>query len=80
MKYCQLTLHDGKKLSLRIIREGKVFIRGYQVNREGDDFKVGKADRTIAVVAYDAIAKRVDMEPSLKYGWLVPLGDGRKGL
>jgi len=80
MKYVRLTLTDGKSIFLRITREGKVFLRGYQVNREGDDFKVGKADRTIRIVSYDAISKRVDMEMSLKYGWLVPLGDARKGL
>jgi hypothetical protein len=77
-RYALVTLNNGKRIYLRIVKDG-AYLRGIRVGRDGDEIITNSATH-LYILSRDDIRRRVDMEMSLKYGYLVKQGEARKGL
>ena len=74
--YVKIFLRAGvtpmrRPFMIRVIGRSNAFIRGYEVNDEGDEISRGKATRILHVIHVDAIRKIKTLSMSRKYGGLM---------
>ncbi len=77
IRYLKITLDDGTRFILRVTSETKLFIRGIEVNAEGDEIVPPGAHQRLRIVDRGRIAKTVPMRMNPKYATLevVPRGE-----
>src|SRR5262245_21363523 len=79
MRYVQLTLTDGKRMLLRVIRESPLGISGFEVNTDGDEVRgTGGYHRKLHLIARSFIKKAVEMRMNPKYATLEVVHATRK--
>lgn len=76
-RYERVRFTDGdhgpvRSVILRIEREGDLFLRGVEVNREGDEVSGPGWDRRVHLIDRTCIRTRRRLVMDNHYGWLVP--------
>jgi len=70
VRYLKITLDDGARFILRVTHESPRFIRGVEVNAEGDEVVPPGADQRIRIIDRGRIAKTIELRMSKKYATL----------
>jgi hypothetical protein len=70
--YLKITLDDGRRFLLRVVRETPLFVRGIEVNAEGDEVVPPGAHQLLHIIDRGRIAKIVQMRMNPKYATLEP--------
>jgi hypothetical protein len=78
IRYLKITLDDGRRLILRVTRETPLFVRGVEVNAEGDEVVPSGAHQRLHIIDRGRIAKTVKMRMNPKYATLEPAPQSTK--
>jgi len=70
IRYLKVTLDDGTRFILRVTSDSVLFIRGVEVNAEGDEVEPPGAHRRLRIVDRGRVAKTVEMRMNPKYATL----------
>jgi hypothetical protein len=70
MRYLKITLDDGTRFILRVTGESRLFVRGIEVNAEGDEIVPPGAHQRLRIVDRGRIAKTVEMRMNPTYATL----------
>jgi len=70
IRYLKITLDDGARFILRVTKETPIFVRGIEVNAEGDEVVPPGAHQRLRIVDRGRIKKTVEMRMNHKYATL----------
>lgn len=70
IRYLKITLDDGTRFILRVTSESPIFVRGIEVNAEGDEVVPPGAHQRLRIIDRGLIAKTVEMRMNPKYAAL----------
>jgi hypothetical protein len=72
IRYRKITLDDGTRFILRVTSESRLFVRGIEVNAEGDEVVPPGAHQRLRIIDRGRITKTVEMRMNPKYATLEP--------
>lgn len=78
-RYLKITLDDGTRFILRVIRETPAFVRGVEVNAEGDEVVPPGAHQRLRIIDRGRIARSTPMRMNPKYATLEVAPRGEAG-
>jgi hypothetical protein len=70
IRYLKITLDDGTRFILRVTGESAIFIRGIEVNAEGDEVVPPGAHQRLRLIDRGRIARTVEMRMNPTYATL----------
>lgn len=70
IRYLRITLDDGARFILRVTKESPLFVRGIEVNAEGDEVVPPGAHQRLRIVDRGRIAKIVELRMNPRYAIL----------
>ena len=70
IRYLKITLDDKTRFLLRVTSETPRFVRGIEVNADGDEVVPAGADQRLRIIERGRIAKAVEMQMNPTYAVL----------